>query len=179
MSTGLLRAIAIIAAVLALIRLDVLLLQAVLQCQRRPLRDAGSAALFAALLGQVLEANTEVEKRLDLVGDAVAVLARGGRLQLAVVGLVDDAVAAVLAANLGLLTVTIALVQLLGEELEELVRVLLLGSNKVLEGFVLGDPEAGEDVGSSVAISHVHTPEVLEHVVHGTAEAVLHLAGAT
>lgn len=163
------------APVLALVRLDVLLLQTLLQRQGRGVLRA---ALLALLLGQVVERETEVEEALDLVGDTAAVLAGSGALQLSVEDLVDDAVAAVLAADLGLLAVAVALVQLLGEELEELVRVLLLGRDEVLERLLLADPEPGQDVRRRVTVSVLDRVEVLEHVVHGAAQAVLRVAAA-
>ena len=129
-------------------------------------------------MGEVFQGEGEVEEGLDLVGDAAAVLAGGGGLQLAVEGLVDDAVARVLAAALGLLAVAVALVEFLGQELEELVRVLLLGRDEVLEGLLLADPEAREDVGGRVAVGALERVEVLEHVVHGAAQAVLRVAVA-
>lgn len=89
-----------------------------------------------------------------------------------------DTVAAVLAANLGALAVAVALVQFLSQKLKELVGVLLLGSHQVFKGLILGDPEARQDVSRRVAIGHVSSPEILEHVVHGAAQAILHFAVA-
>jgi hypothetical protein len=89
---------------------------------------------------------------------------------------VDDAVAAVLAANFGLLAVPVALVQLLGQELEEFMRVLFFRGHQILKGFFLRDPEPGQDVGCGVAIRVLQGIEILKHVVHGAAEAVRDVA---
>ncbi len=61
-------------------------------------------------MAEVLQRQTQVQEALDLVRHAVAILACRGALQLAIVDLMDDAVAAVLATDLGLLAVTVALV---------------------------------------------------------------------
>lgn len=98
-------------------------------------------------------------------------------LELAVECLMYDAVTAVLAATLGLLAVAIALVQLLGQELEELMGVLLLVRDEGLKGLVLGNPEARQDVGCRITVGRIAAPEVLKHVVHSAAQTVLNLAG--
>lgn len=89
----------------------------------------------------------------------------------------DNAVAgmlpAVLLSDSVLVRVPVPLVQFFGEELEKLVRVLLLGCYQVLEGLLLRDPEAGEYVGGSVSVSLLLAVELLEYVVHCTAYAVL------
>ena len=106
MPPRLLHRVAIVAAVFAFVRLDIFLIQAFLQGHGwRP-----GGAFLGLLMRNVLEREAEVEEALNLVGDTVAVLACGGRLQLAVEGLVDDAVAAMLAAGLGLLPVPVSLV---------------------------------------------------------------------
>jgi hypothetical protein len=103
----------------------------------------------------------------------VTVLAGRGTLVLAVECLVNDTVTAMLATYLGLLAISVALMQLFGEELEELVSVLFLGGDQVVEGFVLADPEAGEDISRCVAICDLRGVKILEHVIHSAAEAVL------
>lgn len=84
----------------------------------------------------------------------------------------DNAVTRVLAPGFGPLAVAVSLVQLLGQELEELVGILLLGGNKVLKRLLLTYPKAGEDTGCCVAVSVLQSIELLKHVVHCTAEAV-------
>ena len=132
----LLHGTAVVTAVLALVLLDILLLKTLLERER-----AGLSGALLLALGEVLERQGEVEEALHLRCHALAVLAGRGGLQFAVVGLVDDAVARVLAAYLGAFAVAIALMELLGEELEELVSILLLGCDKILERLLLADPE--------------------------------------
>lgn len=155
------------ATILALVVLDILLVKAVSERHPRPL-----SALLLPLLGHILQAKAEIEEGLHRVRRARAVLARRARLHLAVEGLVDDAVAAVLAPDLGLLPVPVPLVQLLREELEELVGVLFPGRDEVLKGLLLRDPEARQDIRGSVPISVFLRVEILEHIIHGTREAV-------
>ena len=93
-------------------------------------------------------------------------------LQLAVERLVDDAIATVFAAYLGLFAVPIALVQLFGEELEELMRILLLGCDKVLECFLLAEPKSRQNIGCRIPVGVLNGIEVLEHIVHGAAQTV-------
>ena len=57
-------------------------------------------------------------------------------------------------------------------------RILLLGGDQVLECFSFADPEPGEDVGCRIAVCVLQSVEVLEHVIHGAAQAVWHFAGA-
>jgi hypothetical protein len=97
-------------------------------------------------------------------------------LHLAVKGLVHDAVAAVLAANLWLLAVAIALVKFLSQELEELVSILFFGGYQILEGLLLRNPEPRQDVSGRVAVGVLESIEILEHIVHGAAQAVRNLA---
>jgi hypothetical protein len=101
----LLGTVTFVAAVLALVRLDILLLQALLKSQRGLL-----ARLLSPLLRQVFQRDTEVQERLYLVRHTPTVLAGRCCLKFSVVCLVDDAIAAVLAAGFGLLSITIALV---------------------------------------------------------------------
>lgn len=103
----------------------------------------------------------------------MTVLAGRGTLMFAVECLVDDTVTAMLATYLGLPAISVALMQLLGKKLEELVGILLFGGDEVVEGFVLADPEAGEDVSRCVAVGYLGCVKVLKHVIHGAAEAVL------
>lgn len=116
---------------------------------------------------------------MHLVRHTIAVLTSRCRLQFAVVCLVNDAVATVLAPCFRLLPVAVALMQLLRNELKKLVCILLLSGNQVLKGLVFRDPKARQDISSSVAVSDLSTPEVLEHIIHSTAQAVLNLTGIT
>ena len=90
----------------------------------------------------------------------------------------NDAIATMLAPNLGLLPVSVSLVELLSQELEELVCILLLCSDEVLEGFLLRNPKAGQNVGGGVTIGILECVEILEHIVHGTAETMGHITVA-
>lgn len=63
--------------------------------------------------------------------------------------------------------------EFLSQELKELVSVLFLIAGQLLVGLALGEPETREDVGSRVAGGDLLAVEVLEHVIHGTAQAVL------
>ena len=74
--------------------------------------------------------------------NSFALLACCCRLHFAVKSLVDYTVTAVLNTKLWLFTIAILLVQLLGEKLEELVRILLFCRYKILERFFLRYPEA-------------------------------------
>lgn len=87
-----------------------------------------------------------------------------------------DAVAAVLAANLWLLAVAIALVKFLSQELKELVSILFFGGYQILKGLLLRNPEPRQDVSGRVAVGVLESIEILEHVVHGAAQAVRNLA---
>ena len=102
----------------------------------------------------------------------LAILASCCRLHLAIKGLVDDAIAAMLTANFWPLTITITLMKLLCKELEKFVRVLLLGRDEVLKCLFLRNPKPGKNICRRVAICIFQSVEVLEHVVHSTAQAV-------
>ena len=167
-SPSLLGRLAPLATVLALVRLDVLPIQAL--AERQGLR------IPLPLGRRRLQPETQVEEGLDGVRGAVALLADGGGEYLAVEDLVDDALAAVLAARLGAPAVAVALVELFGEELEELVGVLLLCGDEVLKGLLLRDPESRQDVRGRVTVSILDGVEVLEDVVQGAAQAVLGVA---
>lgn len=106
------------------------------------------------------------------MGHAATILARCDCLHFAVEGLVDDAVACMLTATLGLLPIAVSLVQVFGQKLEEFVGVLFLGRHEILKRLLLRDPEARQNVGGRIAVCAFQRIEVLEHVVHGAAEAV-------
>lgn len=169
LSPRLLRRITSITPILALIKLDILLIQALLQ-RHRPL--APQQLLPSLFLRQILQRQTQVQKALYLVRHSLTILARCLRLQFTIKSLVDDAVTAVLTPNLWFLPVTVPLVQLLGQELEKLVRVLLLGRDEIFKGFPLRDPESTEDIGRRIAIGVFHGVKVLKHVIHGAGKAV-------
>lgn len=95
-------------------------------------------------------------------------------LKLSVESLVYNTVATVLTARLGLLPVAISFMQLLSEELKELVCILLLSRHQVLECLLLTYPESRQNVGSCIAIGVFKCVEVLEHIVHGAAQAMRH-----
>lgn len=157
--------------IFTLVRLYIFLVQAVFQRQTRMRR-------LLTFQRQVLEAQAQVQERLHRVRRTLAALTRRRRLHLAVEGLVHDAVAAVLRADLRPLAVPVPLVQLLGQELEELVRVLLLGGHQVLEGLLLGYPECRKNVGRSVTVRILRRVKFLKHVIHGTAQALREFAVA-
>lgn len=90
----------------------------------------------------------------------------------------NDTVAAVVGAALRPFPVAVALMQLLGQELEELVGILLLGGDEVFESLLVADPETGQDISCRVAVRVFDGVEVLEHVVHGAAQAVRNLTTA-
>jgi hypothetical protein len=100
-------------------------------------------------------------------------------LHLAVESLVNDAVAQMLTAGLRTFAVSISFVQLLGQELKELVGILLLGGNEVFERLLLGYPECRKNACSSVTISMLQGEELLIHVIHRAAQAIHHLAITT
>lgn len=131
MPLGLLRSLAIVAPVLAFVRLDILLLEAFLESQRCLL-----TRFLAPFLCQIFEADTQVKKGLHLMCLTIAILASCCGLELTVVRLMYDAIATMLTATLRPFAVTIALVQLLGQKLEELVGVLLFCGDQVVERLV-------------------------------------------
>lgn len=69
---------AVVASVLALVLLDVLLFQALLQRQGR--HHLGRPCILPPLLSEILQAQTQVKEGLRGVGDAATVLAGGGAL---------------------------------------------------------------------------------------------------
>ena len=156
-------------AILALVLLDVLLVQTLLQGQEGWL----GACLPAALLSQGFQAQAEIEERFGRVCDALAVLTRRGALQLAVEGVVDYATARVLPSVFLLLVVTIPLVELLGQELEKLVGVLFLCCDQIFKCLLVGNPETGEHVGCRVTVRLLDAVKLLEYVIHGTTDAML------
>ena len=91
----------------------------------------------------------------------------------------NNTVAAVLAADLGFLPVAVSFMKLLGQELKKFVSILLFRCHKILEGLLLADPEARQDIGRSVAVRVLKGVKVLEHVVHCAAETVWDLAVGT
>lgn len=54
--------------------------------------------------------------------------------------------------------------------------ILFFGGYQIFEGFLLGNPESGQDVGGRVSVGGLESIEILEHVVHGAAQAVGNLA---
>lgn len=94
------------APILTLVRVDILFVQAVMECQGY----RGVAKLSVALLGQIIESQAKVQKRLHCISSAGTILARRGGLHFPVERLVDDTIAAMFAANLGLLPVSVSLV---------------------------------------------------------------------
>lgn len=84
----------------------------------------------------------------------------------------DDTVAAMFTANLGFLSVPVSFVQFFGQELEELVGILFFGGHQILERLLFRYPEARENVGSRVPVGVFERVEILEHIIHGAAEAM-------
>lgn len=105
-----------------------------------------------------------------------ALLTCCSRLHLAVESLVNDAIAQMFTSGLRTFAVPVSFVQLLGQELKELVGILLLGGDKVFERLLLGYPECRKNACSSVTISMLQGEELLIHVIHRAAQAVHHLA---
>lgn len=171
------RGLAAMARVLAPLRLGILLIET-------PLEAQGRRSLEMLLLRDAIQTQAEVEEWLDRHVDIPAILACDGALRLAVEGLMHDALATrfvVCFCTLHALAVfgcqqppaAIDLVQLFRQELKELVCVLLLVAGKFLVSLPLREPETGEDIRCGVASSDLLAVEVLKHVVHGAAHAVL------
>lgn len=161
------------ASILALVRLDVLFIEALLQGElvgRRDGRGAAQQRLFC--FSEVFDAETEVQKRLHLVRHTVTLLAGCGALQFTVKCLMNDAGAGMFATVLRLFTVTVALVQLFGQKLEKFVGVLLFGGDEVGKGLFFRDPEARQNVSCRITVGSLLSVKFLEHVVHGAREAV-------
>lgn len=91
----------------------------------------------------------------------------------------DDAGAAMLTSYLWFLAITVAFMQLLGQELKELVGVLLFSCDKILERLLFAYPETRKDVSGCVTISIFNGVEILKHIVHGTAQTMWCAAAAT
>lgn len=81
-----------------------------------------------------------------------------------------------LTADLWLFAVSVPLVELFSQELEELVGILFLGGNKVLERLFLRNPEPRQYICSGIAVCRLQSIEILKHVIHSTAQTVRDLA---
>lgn len=128
----LLRGSTVVTSIFALIRFDILFIKTVSK------GEIGNflSSFLVPLLRQAIKSNTEIQKGLYSVARGVAILAGRGCLHFAIKRLMNDAVAAMLTSYLGLLAIAIALMQVFGEELEELVCILFLCRDEVFEGFL-------------------------------------------
>lgn len=156
---------ALVAPVLAFVRLDVLLIQTVAQRKRRQLLSG----FLGSSLCQGVDAKAEIQERLNRMRGVVAVLTGCGCLHLAVERLMDDTVARMLAPALRPLAIAVSLVKFLGQKLEELVGILFLGCHEVFKRLLLGNPEPRQYVGGCITVGAFQCVKILEHVVHSTA----------